>query len=104
MAVAGASGAAQVGAPLAGLCSPSRWEATEGAAQGHPARRLLFHGRGLSLLRLCTDALMVGLGTASAVLGAPQALAAAGRPGAGGAVVLPGPGPVPPAAHRPRRA
>ena len=73
MAVAGASGAAQVGAPLAGLRNQSRWEAIEGAAQGHPARRLLFHGRGLSLLRLCTDALMVGLGTASAVLGAPQA-------------------------------
>ena len=73
MAVAGASGAAQVGAPLAGLRTPSRWEAIEGAAQGHPARRLLFHGRGLSLLRLCTDALTVGLGTASAVLGAPQA-------------------------------
>jgi exopolysaccharide biosynthesis polyprenyl glycosylphosphotransferase len=73
MAVAGASGAAQVGAPLAGLRNPSRWGAIEGAAQGHPARRLLFHGRGLSLLRLCTDALTVGLGTASAVLGAPQA-------------------------------
>ena len=41
MAVAGASGAAQVGAPLAGLRNPSRWGAIEGAAQGHPARRLL---------------------------------------------------------------
>jgi hypothetical protein len=46
-------------------------EAIEETAQGHPARRRLFHGPGLSLLRLATDLLMVGLGTATAVLGAP---------------------------------
>ena len=70
MAVAarvGMAGGAQVGAPFA------RLGAGRGAAQGHPARRALFHGRGLSLLRLSSDALMVALGTATAVLGAPQA-------------------------------
>jgi exopolysaccharide biosynthesis polyprenyl glycosylphosphotransferase len=70
------TGAAQVGAPVARLGAAGRIgavEALEEAAQGHPARRRLFHGRGLSLLRLFTDALMVELGTATAVLGAPAA-------------------------------
>jgi exopolysaccharide biosynthesis polyprenyl glycosylphosphotransferase len=70
------TGAAQVGAPVAPLGGAGRIgavEALEEAAQGHPARRRLFHGRGISLLRLFTDALMVELGTATAVLGAPAA-------------------------------
>jgi exopolysaccharide biosynthesis polyprenyl glycosylphosphotransferase len=46
-------------------------ERIEGAGRDHPARRRLFHGRGLALLRLVTDVVMVGLGTATAVLGAP---------------------------------
>jgi exopolysaccharide biosynthesis polyprenyl glycosylphosphotransferase len=48
-------------------------EAIEEAAESHPARRRLFHGRGLSLLRLFTDLLLVGFGTATAVVGAPAA-------------------------------
>ncbi len=43
----------------------------EEAAQSHPARRWLFHGRGWSLLRGVTDVLLVSLGTATAFIGAP---------------------------------
>ncbi len=48
-------------------------EAIEEAAQNHPARRRLFHGRGWVLLRLATDVLLVVLGTATAIVGAPDA-------------------------------
>ncbi len=48
-------------------------EAIEEAAQSHPARRRLFHGRGWVLLRLATDVLLVVLGTATAIVGAPDA-------------------------------
>ena len=43
----------------------------ENAAREHPARRWLFHGRGWALLRLVSDVVLVGLGTATAVVGAP---------------------------------
>ena len=58
-------------AQLAGGSRLAALETVERAGRDHPARRRLFHGRGLALLRLVTDVVMVGLGTAMAVLGAP---------------------------------
>jgi exopolysaccharide biosynthesis polyprenyl glycosylphosphotransferase len=58
-------------APLASGTRVDALDAIEEAAQSHPGRRWLFHGRGWSLLRLASDLLLVTLGTATAVVGAP---------------------------------